>query len=61
MDLFLNLAPSDFTDNIAGHIVKKSKHEVITRELMLINRKLEWAACVADDIEQMLGVMLWWQ
>jgi hypothetical protein len=61
MDPFLNLASSDFTDHIARQIMKKSKHEAITRELMLINGRLEQAARVADDIERVLGVTPWWQ
>jgi hypothetical protein len=61
MDPFLNLAPSDFTDDIAGQIMKKSKHEAITRELTLINGRLERAARVADDIERVLGVTPRWQ
>jgi len=61
MDPFLNLAPSDFTVDITGQIVKNSKHEAINRELRLISGRLEQAAHVVDDIEQLLGITPWWQ
>jgi hypothetical protein len=36
---------------MAGQIVKKSKHEAISRELRLISGRLEQAARVVDDID----------
>ena len=61
MDPFLNLTPSDFAVDMAGQIVKNSKHEAVNRELRLISGQLEQAACVVDDIEQLLGITPWWQ
>jgi hypothetical protein len=61
MDPFLNLAPSDFAVDIAGQIVKNSKHEAINRELRLISGRLERAVRVVDDIERLLGITPRWQ
>jgi len=61
MDPFLNLAPSDFAVDIAGQIMKNSKHEAINRELRLISGRLERAARVVDDIERLLGITPRWQ
>ena len=61
LDPFLNLAPNDFAIDIADQIVKKSKHEAISRELRLINGQLERAMHVVDNIEQLLGITPWWQ
>jgi hypothetical protein len=61
MGPFLNLAPSDFDADMAGQIVKNSKHEAINRELRLISGRLERAARVVDDTEQLLGATPRWQ
>ncbi len=61
LDPFLNLAPNDFAIDIADQIVKKSKHEAISRELRLINGQLERAMHVVDNIEQLPGITPWWQ
>lgn len=61
MDPFLNLVPSDFAVDIAGQIVKSSKHEAINRELRLINGRLDRAAREVDDAERALGPPSRWQ
>src|SRR6266576_2644527 len=61
MDPFLNLAPSDFAVDIAGQIVKESKHEAINRELRLIGGRMERAVRMVDDIERLLGITQRWQ
>ena len=61
MDPFLNLTPSDFDVDIAGQIVKGSKHEAINRELRLISRRMEWAVRMVDNIERLLGITQRWK
>jgi len=61
MDPFLNLAPSDFAVDIAGQIMKQSKHEMINRELQLISGQMEQAVRMVDDVERLLGIMQQWQ
>ena len=61
MDPFLNLAPSDFAVDIAGQIVKESKHEAINRELRLISGRMERAIRMVDDVERLLGIAQRWQ
>lgn len=61
MDPFLNLVSSDFAVNIAGQLVKESKHEAINRELRLISGRLERAVRMVDNIERLLGIVNRWQ
>jgi hypothetical protein len=61
MDPFLNLAPSDFAFDIAGQLVKESKHEAINRELRLISGRMERAVRVVGDIERLLGITQRWR
>lgn len=57
----MNLVPSDFTVGMAGQVVKNSEHEAISRELRLINGRLERAARVVDDMERLLCIRHRWQ
>jgi hypothetical protein len=40
--------------------VKKSKHEAIDKELQLVSARLEWAACIIDDVKRLLGIKNRW-
>jgi hypothetical protein len=61
MDPFLNLAPSDFAVEVAGQIVKESKHEAVNRELRLIGGRMERAVHMVDNVERLLGIAQRWQ
>jgi hypothetical protein len=61
MDPFLNLAPSDFAVDVAGQIMKESKHEAVNRELRLIGGRMERAVHMVDNVERLLGIAQQWQ
>lgn len=61
VDPFLTLTEHEFSMDVANHVVKKSKHAMIDKELRLISGRLERAVCVVDDVERLLGIKTRWQ